>query len=152
MRAFLQETSGRDPRVVVTSTESSGFDLDTANLKLSVRGQGIPAAVRQDFKREASTDCTLERSFAVKGVQFISPSDRDDLFRGRNGWAKFHVRYGKEASLVTLSRVGLDPDKNFAIIYVTSGIERMAASGYLYVLQKVSGKWIKKAEISVWNT
>jgi hypothetical protein len=154
MKAFLKGwVADAIPTVVVTFTESSGVDVDSVNLQLAVRGQGVPTAVRQDFKKKATSDCRIPPSLAIKGVRFISRDEHGQIFRNsRRGWAEFHKRYGKSARLVTLSRVGLSPDRTLALLYVTSGIDTRAGSGYVYVFQRNEGRWVKKSEIAAWFT
>lgn len=150
--AFLKDSSSSaQPDVVVTRTFSA-VDIDSANLQLAVKGQGIPTAVRQDFKKKAASECGIPRTLAAKGVKFLSPRDQDEMFHGRSGWKTFHRRFGANASLTTFSRVGLNPEHTLALVFVTSGIEAMAGSGFVYVFERKDGHWTKKSEMQAWTT
>jgi hypothetical protein len=123
----------------VTKTFSP-VDIDSANLQLAVKGQGIPTVVRQDFKMKAASECRIPRTRTITGVKFISAQDQDQMFRGHSGWKTFHRRFGGNASLTTFSRVGLNPERTLALLYVTSGIEAMAGNGFVYVFERKNGR------------
>ena len=152
MKAFLKETADASPTVVLNYTESSGVDIDSVNLQLAVRGQGVPTAVREDYKVKAARDCQLPPSLAIRRLRLVSRQEDDRIFHGSGGWLEFHKRYGEDARRVTLSRVGLSPDKTLALLYITSGVDNRAGSGYVYVFQRNKGRWVKKSAIAAWFT
>jgi hypothetical protein len=149
---FLKDSSSSaQPDIVVTKTFSP-VDIDSANLQLAVKGQGIPTVVRQDFKKKAASECRIPPTLTITGVKFISAQDRDEMFRGHSGWGTFHRRFGGNAFLTTFSRVGLNPEHTLALLFVTSGIEAMAGNGSVYVFERKNGRWTKKSEMPWWTT
>jgi len=138
--------------VVVTTTDATGIDIDYANLRLAISGHGTPSGVRDDFKAKQTPACQIPSVAGVPNLRLISKRQYEQLFRGRNGWSRFHRRYGRDARLVTLSRVGLDPKKTIALFYATDGIANMAAGGAVYVFRLRDGKWIEESQASVWQT
>src|SRR5438034_7699548 len=64
----------------------------------------------------------------------------------RQGWQRTTSRgeIGK--------RVGLNPERTLALLFVTSGIEAMAGSGFVYVFERNNGRWTKKSEMQMWTT
>jgi hypothetical protein len=136
--------------VVVTETEPSGADIDYLNLQLAARGHGIPADVRSDFKDKDKSSCGLSISAGIGNVEFISKAQEKALFR--DGWKAFHTKYGKDASLLKLSRVGFSSSKELALVHVSSGVGPMAAGGRLYILERNGGQWAIKESIETWTT
>lgn len=150
--AFLRNSSSSaEPSIVLTKTFSP-VDIDSANFQLAVKGQGTPPILRQDFKKKASSECRIPRTLAIAGVKFISPQAREQIFRGQSGWKSFHQRFGANASLTTFSRVGLNLEHTLALVFVTSGIEGMAGSGFVYVFERKNGRWTEKSEMPIWTT
>ena len=43
-------------------------------------------------------------------------------------------------------------DASTDVFFVTSGIDSMAGNGFVYVYQRVDGKWKKKSEMMAWTT
>ena len=138
--------------VVVTTTEATGIDIDYANLKLAISGHGTPSDVRNDFKAKQKPDCQIPPIAGVPNLRLISKRQYEQLFRGRNGWSRFHRQYGRDARLVTLSRVGFDAKKTIALFYTTDGIASMGGGGAVYVFRLRDGKWIEESQASVWQT
>lgn len=141
---------GHDQTVLVTKTATMGVDVDYVNLQLAVKGRGIPPDVRIDFKKKNKSSCLIEPFTGITNLDFITQSEQDQLFR--EGWSEFHKKYGKNASLVSLSRVGFNADKTLALVHVSSGIGSMAAGGTLYLLEKKEGKWVVKSSMGTWTT
>lgn len=138
--------------VLVTTTDTADIDLDYVNLLLASKGHGTPLEARQDLKRKSRRGCAINNVPEIRNLRLISKRDHDEMFRRRTGWADFHGRYGKDAHLVTISRVGFDSEKKVALFYVTDGLGSMAGSCYLYVFELRTGKWVKKSEAPVWST
>lgn len=146
--AYLKrETS---PQVVVTRTEPARPDVDTLSLQLAATGRGIPADVRADFKAKNKSGCAINPFAGISNLHFISREEHDLMFRG--GWREFHKRYGKDAELLWLSRVGFNSDRTLALLHVSGGIDRMASGGELYLFERKEGKWVIKLQVQTWAT
>lgn len=141
---------GTNQTVLVTKTTAMSVDVDYINLQLAVRGQGIPPEVRTDFKDKNKSSCLIEPFSGIVNIRFISEIESDRLFL--RGWSEFRKKYGRNASLVYLSRVGFNADKTLALVHVSSGIGPMAAGGALYLLEKKKGKWVIKSSMETWTT
>jgi hypothetical protein len=75
------------------------------------------------------------------------------MFRkASTGWSDFHKKYGEEAEILLLSRVGFNPEKTLALLHVSSGMGGMAGSGRLYLFERKNGKWVVKSHIQTWTT
>jgi len=134
--------------VLVTRTVPADMDVDTFNLQLAVKGRGIPPEVRADFKEKNKSSCTIAPFSGVVNLRFISKGEHDQIFQ--TGWTEFHERYGKEASILWLSRVGFNRDKTLALLYVSSGMGRLAVGGVLYLLERKEAKWVIKTRLQVY--
>jgi len=149
--SFLKEkTVPHVQTVLVTKTGAYDVDVDEVNLQLAVKGHGIPVELRTDFKEKNKSSCLIEPFVGVMNLNFISTADRDRLFR--TGWNEFHRKYGKDAVQVVLSRVAFNSEKTLALLHVAMGIDKMAAGGTLYLLEKRDGKWLIKSQIETWVT
>jgi hypothetical protein len=146
------EADARSVTVLVTTTDTSDIDIDYVNLLLAVRGLGTPPEARQDLKRKNSRGCAINAVPEIRNLRLISQRENDAMFSRRTAWADFHKSYGKDARLVTISRVGFNPDKHVALFYATGGLGPMAGSCYLYVFELRNGKWVKQAEAPAWFT
>lgn len=142
----------KNATVLVTTTDATMIDVDYVNVKLAISGHGTPADVRNDLKRKITAPCLIGAITSVPNLQFMSKNNHDRMFKTRNGWSEFHKRYGRNATVTSISRVGFNSDHTVAVFYVSSGIDRMAGSGFLYVFRRRDGKWIKDAESPVWHT
>ena len=95
------------PQVLVTKTVSAHADVDALNLQLAAQARGIPPDVRADFKEKNKSSCLIKPSTGIPNLHFISKHERDLMFRkASTGWSDFHKKYGKEAEILLLSRVG----------------------------------------------
>ena len=136
--------------VVVTNAELPDVDVDYANLRLATIGHGVPMDVRTDLKNKSTSECLIRPITGIPGLQFISKTARDEMFRSRTGWSNFRKRYGKNAELRSVSRVGFNAAHNLAMFYVTGGIGPMAASCFVYVFRRQNGEWIKDSDAILW--
>jgi hypothetical protein len=148
---YLRATaSSASVRVLVTETEAVRPDLDSINLQLAAKGRGIPPEVRRDFELKNKTTCEIEPIVGIQSLRFISKRDKRSLFK--TGWAEFYKKYGKDAEIDSLSRVGFNADHSLALLHVSGGIGPMAGGGVLYLLERKDGHWAIKTQIGTWTT
>jgi hypothetical protein len=141
------------PQVLVTKTVPPHTDVDALNLQLAAQGRGIPPDVRTDFKEKNKSSCVITASAGIPNLHFMSKREQDVMFqKAYTGWGDFHKKYGKEAVILLLSRVGFNPEKTLALLHVSSGMGSMAGSGALYLFERKNGKWVIKARIQTWAT
>ena len=136
--------------VLLTETDAIDVDIDSVNLPLAVEGHGIPPEMRVDFKAKNKSNCVIKPFAGIMNLSFISKTEHDRLFRA--GWSEFHKRYGKDALMVTFSRVAFNSDKTLALLHVSSGVDQDAAGGTLYLLEEKDGKWLIRSHIETWTT
>jgi hypothetical protein len=65
---------------------------------------------------------------------------KDDTYEG---WKRFYKRYPKAAGLVTVSRVGLNREKDRALCYLACCRGALAAVGGLHVLEREGDVWVQ---------
>ncbi len=83
----------------------------------------------------------------------MSKREHDLMFRNAStGWSDFHKKYGKQAEILLLSRVGFNSERTLALLHVSSGMGRMAGGGTLYLFERKGGKWVIKTHIQTWAT
>jgi hypothetical protein len=141
------------PLVLVTTTDSPHIDVDALNLQLAANGRGIPPDVRTDFSEKNKSTCMIELFAGIPNLRYISKREEGLIFRvPSKGWSKFHKRYGKEAEILWLSRVGFNPEKTLALLHVSGGMGPMAGGGTLYLLERKDGVWVIKSQIQTWAT
>jgi len=144
---------GTAPQVLVTRTVPPHVDVDAINLQLAVQGRGIPPDVRTDFKEKNKSSCLIRPFEGIPNVHFVSKKEHDLMFRNSSaGWSDFHKKFGKEAEILLLSRVGFNPEKTLALLHVSSGMGGMAGGGTLYLFERKNGKWVIKSHIQTWTT
>lgn len=150
-RDFLASSASDGPiQVIETLTDTTDTQrVDEFNLYLSAQRRGIPPEVRQDFKQKNSSACSIP-AFPGKQLRFLLPSQVSRLLK--NGWKRFHELYGRDASTVSLSRVGFNSDKTIAILIVSGGMDALAGGGQLYVMKRPEVKWVVVSIYPVWTT
>jgi hypothetical protein len=126
------------------------LDVDSLNLQLAAQGRGIPADVREDFKKKNSRSCNIKPFGGIARLSFLTESEHDEIFE--KGWDEFHRQFGEKASMIVLSRVGFNKDHTLALLHVSSGIGGMAAGGRLYLFERKQNKWVAKTSVPTWTT
>jgi hypothetical protein len=118
--------------------------VDDLNLQLAVQGHGVPTEVRADFKTKNNSRCVIEPFTGDQNLRFISKREADTVFAC--GWREFYRKYGKGAWIVNVSRVGLNRDRNLALLHIMDSGEGVGV-GELYVLERKDGVWAVKSSI-----
>jgi len=136
--------------VLVTRTVPADMNVDTFNLQLAAKGRGIPPDVRADFKEKNKSGCAIVPFSGLANLRFISKAEHDQIFQ--TGWTEFHKRYGEEVSILWLSRVGFNRGKTLALLYVSSGMGRLAVGGVLYLLERKEAKWVIKTRLEIYTS
>jgi hypothetical protein len=75
--------------------------------------------------------------------RLLSREERHMIFKDETyeGWKRFYERYPKAAGLVTVSRVGLNREKDRALFYLACCRGALAAVGGLHVLEREGDVW-----------
>ncbi|MFT3745908.1 MAG: hypothetical protein QM785_16665 [Pyrinomonadaceae bacterium] len=106
--------------------------------------ESIYAPVLKNYVDVNKTKWTLQRKFP-DGISYeLVPSlDIDAIFKtkGIEGWKDFYAKYPDSGGSITLSAVGFNADKTFAIAYVGHSCGGLCGGGRYHVLKKADGKW-----------
>ena len=68
----------------------------------------------------------------------------------RSSWKQFYEEYPGAQGILTISRVGFNPDKNEAVVYIQNVASLIVASGKLFFLTKKNGSWEFQTEKMIW--
>lgn len=149
----LLRSDNASPQVLVTKTEYPYADVDYLNLQLAAKARGIPPEVRTDFKEKNRSSCLIQPFTGIRGLHFIPKREEELLFRvPSKGWSEFHKKYGKEADMVWVSRIGFNAEKKLALVHISGAIASMTGGGTLYLLESKDGKWVVKSQVETWTT
>jgi hypothetical protein len=105
----------------------------------------VPAEVIRDFdeKNRQSHAVWPELSRHLP-VRVLSREEHKAIFTANpdDNWKRFYERYPDAPGIITVSRVGLNRDKNLALFYMGVGRGSLNAGGQLYVLKKEGDEWV----------
>lgn len=73
----------------------------------------------------------------------------NDYQRGADGWKLFRQRYPKSKGLIVLSRIGINKNKDQAIITIGYGLNLLEGGSELFLLTKDKGDWKIKSRIFI---
>ena len=111
----------------------------------------LPDDVVADFVARNKQPQVLKPLFnlPVKLV-FINKTEADEIFKDNRGWDNFYARYPDSQGMMTLSRVGFNPQVDMALVYVGNQSDWLAGAGYYVVLKKESGNWVVQGQLMTW--
>jgi hypothetical protein len=135
-----------DPDVIVTKTEQWTLP-DIVNLQFAAQGWGLPPDLRKDFDDKNRSSCTILPFTNNRNVHFISAAEERQIFR--IGWNEFYRRFGKDAGIAVISRVGFNSDKTLALVHISGAVGANGAAGTLFLLQRNHKKWAIKSSIQI---
>jgi hypothetical protein len=120
---------------------------DVVNLQLAARGQGFPLDLRKDFEEKNISSGTVIPFISNRNVHFISSAEERQIFR--IGWGEFYRRFGTNAGIEKISRVGSNSDKTLALVYTSGAYGASAAAGTLFLLQRNHRIWTIKFSMQI---
>ena len=135
-----------EPEVIVTKTEQWTLP-NVINLELAARGRGLPPDLRRDFDEKNRSSCTIMPFISNRNVHFISTAEEREIFR--IGWNEFYRRFGKNAGITRVSRVGFNSDKTLALVHVWGAVAANGAAGTFFLLQRNQEKWAVKFSMQI---
>jgi hypothetical protein len=138
---FRRDGDTKKVEVLVASTEARDYGIDYINLRLAVHGVGLSPEFRSDFNNKNKSSCLIKPSPDLGKLNFISQEGQAAMFVGSRGWTEFHKKYGKDATLYTVSRVGFSADKNLALLHLFAGSGSDAFAGTLFLFENKNGRW-----------
>jgi hypothetical protein len=79
-----------------------------------------------------------------QSIHIITVEERNKLLRARDGWDQFRQKFPFAGGIKTFSRVGFDPARARAVVFIHHQAHYRMGVGYLIFLDKsaTSGKWI----------
>jgi hypothetical protein len=124
-------------------------ELEQSRRKLT----GLTQEVIDDFisKNQRRSNLKPQLDLDLRSI-LISDQELDEIFdnQDRDGWQLFYNRYPNSAGIITLSRVGLNRDKNLALVYLGNQYDRLAGEGFFILLSNNNGAWMVEKILSVW--
>jgi hypothetical protein len=135
-----------NPEVIVTETQQWTLP-DLINLQLAAKGQGLPPDLRKDFEEKNRSSCKIVPFISNRNVHFVSAAEERKIFQ--IGWNEFYRRYGKNAGIEEISRVGFNFDKTLALVHLSGALGATGAAGTLFLLQRIHKKWAIKFTMEI---
>src|SRR5580693_2613824 len=86
---------------------------------------------------------SFHRSFTLPlPYQIVASSEMQSIF-GTPGdvWGRYYEKYPNAMGLLTLSRVGFNPDGNRAAFYISNSCGGLCGGGYFVIMEKVDSNW-----------
>jgi hypothetical protein len=121
---------------------------------------------RLDYDQKNKSPMVLDgkRFFSKVYVAIISEAEYDRIFsvglaknpdsgklvKGTTGWEEFYQLYPKSQGIMSLSRIGFNPSKTQAIVYVGNECGGLCGIGDFFLLRKESGKWRIQTQLNAW--
>jgi hypothetical protein len=130
----------------------------------------LPSSAIEDFRRNATDTSALRVAFTSAavtahssvwrfsrlraGVRLIDDSTLARFFsreiKSATGWTGFRAAYPNGTGIVSLSRIGLSPRREWAIVYAGQQSDWLAGGGYVYVLQRRAARWRIVSSLALW--
>jgi hypothetical protein len=115
----------------------------------------------EDYEQKNKTSVALEEKFSLKvPLILISEAERDRVFLVANdgkkgtpnpkGLDEFHRLYPKSQGFMTLSRIGFNPKKTQALLYMGNLCGGLCGSGQFVLLIKEGNSWKIQYVATVW--
>lgn len=139
------------PSIVLSQTTDSGFEFTGE----TSQPEGLPDLseelwenylVRNDRSYPLSTEMEIGREYTL-----LDDEEMSDIFNNyEDGWDEFYRRYPDSPGITTFSKVGFNPDRTEALVYMGAQFHYLAGSGNLIRLEKQDGVWKIMDEIMLW--
>jgi hypothetical protein len=128
---------------------------DPTKRALAWAKNGIVVSKRtaEDFKRKCKNSISLEPRFTLPGNQVLIGDQQFEQFFGANGtsWRGFYESYPNSVGYIVLSRVGFNPERDQAFLYIGRGCGGLCGEGYYVLLAKNGGgAWSVKHKDILW--
>jgi hypothetical protein len=94
----------------------------------------------------SSIPCTLATEDDLRQLFFHERQDEAD----KGGWRRFRTGYRGACGILAFSRVGFDPAKTEALVYVEHQKDFRDGFGASFVLSRKEGNWEVRSEVLQW--
>lgn len=156
----IAQSADRQDRIVLdpeTVTTRDVFSADSGPGAIAAQFPEATAAVIADFSRVNATSVpmTISKELVQMDISLAVADQRRlrIIFKETtldNAWRQFRREYPGAKSILQLSRVGLDPESNQALLYVRVSCGSRCGSGFVTLFQLKSGRWEAVRESRVW--
>jgi hypothetical protein len=116
---------------------------------------GLEEETANDFMSKNIKAYPLNKFSSQKQkYEIISQDELDSLFESKQPrWSKFRQRYPEAKGIFTLSRVGFNPDRTQALVYVANQWDSYSGSGnYIFLVKNNRGTWKIQKTIKGWHS
>ena len=125
-------------------------EVTEGNQRMKPAADGADALQSEDFNRKNEKPSRLVKAKFLAplpkdhSVRMIADEEMTSLFRSKGGWNEFRKKYPFAGGIKAFSRVGFDPARMRAVVFVRHQAGSEMGVGYLIYLEKSasSGKWI----------
>ena len=115
----------------------------------------------QDYEQKNKSSVALEEKFQLKvPIVLISATERDRIFLvadagkketpNSKGLDEFHRLYPKSQGFMTLSRIGFNPTKTQALLYIGNLCGGLCGTGQLFLLVREANSWKIQYVATLW--
>jgi hypothetical protein len=138
-------TEAHTRQLVIKNHTSTGFTVE--GLQHSVPSLSRVTIDDYESKNRSTSSIKAELRLKVR-YKLISDEEIDNIFRkGGAGWTEFHAKFPGSKGLVTLSRVGFNPDRTEALVHVSIGCDWNCGDSQLVFLRKDKDQWKVEARV-----
>jgi len=163
---FLLSSCAGSPVIGVSSKHGSETEeyavYDTLIERMYVRDQVEQFVIKDQTSLDSFNEDELDSIFQRVSRKLIAlqkttfndfqgKAEEDELlYKSADGWAAFYKKYPKSQGIITLSRVGFNPEMNQALVYVGNQSGPKSGAGYYVLLSRENGTWVIKDRYGAW--
>jgi len=141
--------------VIKNQTSLDSFNDDELEKIFQYVARKLPTlqpATLSDFQAKNKQPHSLNESFNLRTKTVLIDKEEENqlLYEGNGSWLVFYERYPKSQGLLTLSRVGFNPEMNQALVYAGNQSGPKTGAGYYVLLTKEGDTWIVKGKYGAW--
>jgi hypothetical protein len=132
-----------------TATHTLSSDV-VSNLKQQF--SSISQETIDDFVRKNAKSHQLTKSFDIKLKYALTPKEKiEQIFKsGLDGWSEFYKQFPNSGGYIALSRAGLNPGGDQALVYIEHVCGWLCGSGHYLLLAKNDHRWAVQKSFMAW--
>lgn len=139
--------------VIIRTTAPSALPNGGDQTEIFRRLAPLDAATVNSYHIANKTKRVLSDRFKLKSKAVLADEKLiDDMLRTSHegGWEGFRKHYPNSRGLIRFSRVGFDPGRKQALLFVSSNCGALCGSGTYYFLVRENNDWRIKKEQLIW--
>jgi hypothetical protein len=147
-----------DSLVILDHTAATENAIGTAVAKIRSGDESfykdVPKEAKDDFEARNKNRVEIDVSKIKAPFETLSLSDEEaeKLLHRKDGWDAFHQKYPRSFGLVSISRPGINHQRDRALLYIGESCGPVCAGGELVLLSKADGKWKVINTASIWTS